>query len=157
MSFQLEAGLKIVNVPYKGGEQVRVDLLGGRIAINFSPVANALGMIQAGKVRAVAVTSAARDPALPDVPTFKESGYPNVGFNPDVWQGIVAPAGTPQAVVDRINAAANEALKSEAVVATFKKLRFQPMVMTPQAFRDFLTTQASRWPPILKAAGIVPH
>ena len=75
-SFELAAGLDLINVPYKGGEQVRVDLLGGRIHINFAPVSNALAMIQEGKVRALAVTSAARDPELPDVPTFKERRLP---------------------------------------------------------------------------------
>ena len=100
-SFELAAGLDLINVPYKGGEQVRVDLLGGRIHINFAPVSNALPMIQEGKVRALAVTSAMRDPELPDVPTFKESGFPDVGFDPDVWQAIVAPLGTPAPIVEQ--------------------------------------------------------
>jgi tripartite-type tricarboxylate transporter receptor subunit TctC len=153
-SFELAAGLNLVNVPYKGGEQVRIDLLGGRIAMNFSPVSNALGMIQDGKVRALAVTSAARDPALPDVPTFKESGFPTVGFHPDVWQAIVAPVGTPVAVVNKLNGAINAALRSDEVQATFKKLRFQPMINTPQEFAKFLVVQAERWPPIIKATGL---
>jgi tripartite-type tricarboxylate transporter receptor subunit TctC len=153
-SFELGAGLNLVNVPYKGGEQVRIDLLGGRIAMNFSPVSNALGMIQDGKVRALAVTSAARDPALPDVPTFKESGFPTVGFHPDVWQAIVAPAGTPAAVVNKLNGEINAALRSDEVQATFKKLRFQPMINTPEEFAKFLKVQAERWPPIIKATGL---
>jgi tripartite-type tricarboxylate transporter receptor subunit TctC len=154
VSFQIAAGIDFVNVPYKGGEQVRVDLLGGRIHINFSPVSNAMGMIQAGKVRALAVTSEARDPALPEVPTFKESGYPTVGFNPDVWQGIVAPRGTPAAAVGKLNAAVNDALGSAEVQAAFKKLRFSPMANTPEGFATFLAAQAKRWPPIIKAAGL---
>jgi tripartite-type tricarboxylate transporter receptor subunit TctC len=153
-SFELGAGLNLVNVPYKGGEQVRIDLLGGRIAMNFSPVSNALGMIQEGKVRALAVTSAARDPALPDVPTFKESGFPTVGFHPDVWQAIVAPAGTPAAVVNKLNGEINAALRSDEVQATFKKLRFQPMINSPEEFAKFLVVQTERWPPIIKATGL---
>jgi tripartite-type tricarboxylate transporter receptor subunit TctC len=153
-SFELAAGLNLVNVPYKGGEQVRIDLLGGRIAMNFSPVSNALGMIQEGKVRALAVTSAARDPALPDVPTFKESGFPTVGFNPDVWQAIVAPAGTPAAIVNRLNTEINAALRSGEVQATFKKLRFQPLINSPKEFATFMAEQAERWPPIIKATGL---
>ena len=75
-SFELAAGLDLINVPYKGGEQVRIDLLGGRIHINFAPVSNALPMIQDGKVRALAVTSSSRDPELPDVPTVQGAGFP---------------------------------------------------------------------------------
>jgi tripartite-type tricarboxylate transporter receptor subunit TctC len=153
-SFELGAGLNLINVPYKGGEQVRIDLLGGRIAINFSPVSNALQMIQAKQVRVLAVTSSARDPELPDVPTFKESGYPQVGFDPDVWQAIVAPLGTPAPIVDRLNAEINAALRSAEIQATFKRLRFQPMVNTPAEFAKFLDIQAKRWPPIIKATGL---
>ena len=153
-SFELAAGLDLINVPYKGGEQVRVDLLGGRIHINFAPVSNALPMIQEGKVRALAVTSAARDPELPDVPTFKEEGFPDVGFDPDVWQAIVAPLGTPAPVVNRLNAEINAALRSDEVQATFKKLRFQPMISTPEQFGKLMAVQAERWPPIIKAAGL---
>jgi tripartite-type tricarboxylate transporter receptor subunit TctC len=153
-SFEIAAGLDLINVPYKGGEQVRIDLLGGRIHINFAPVSNALPMIHEGKVRALAVTSANRDPELPDVPTFKESGFPNVGFDPDVWQAIMAPAGTPAPIVDRLNAEINAALRSDEVQATFKKLRFQPMIQSPAEFAKFLVVQAERWPPIIKAAGL---
>jgi tripartite-type tricarboxylate transporter receptor subunit TctC len=154
VSLQLAAGIEFTNVPYKGGEQVRIDLLGGRIHVNIAPVSNALPMIQSGKVRAIAVTGAERDPDLPDVPTMKESGFPKVGFYPDVWQAIVAPRGTPKPIVDKLNAAANEALKSADVQALFKKLRFQPMVNTPEQFEKFMAEQAESWPPIIKAAGL---
>jgi tripartite-type tricarboxylate transporter receptor subunit TctC len=153
-SFELAAGLDLINVPYKGGEQVRIDLLGGRIHINFAPVSNALAMIQEGRVRALAVTSSTRDPELPDVPTFKEQGFPDVGFDPDVWQAIVAPLGTPAAVVARLNAEINAALRSDEVRATFKKLRFHPMISTPEEFGRLMAAQAKRWPPIIKAAGL---
>jgi len=153
-SFELAAGLDLINVPYKGGEQVRVDLLGGRIHVNFAPVSNALAMIQDGKVRALAVTSAERDPDLPDVPTMKEAGFPKVGFYPDVWQAIVAPRGTPPAIINKLNAEINAALKSDAVQALFKKLRFQPMINSPEQFEKFMAEQAESWPPIIKAAGL---
>jgi tripartite-type tricarboxylate transporter receptor subunit TctC len=117
-------------------------------------VSNALAMIQQGKVRALAVTSAARDPLLPDVPTFKEAGYPTVGFDPDVWQAIVAPAGTPAPVVAKLNAEINAALRSNEVQAAFKKLRFQPLIQSRDEFAKFLVVQAKRWPPIIKATGL---
>ena len=153
-SFELAAGLELLNVPYKGGEQVRIDLLGGRIALNFSPVSNALALIQDGKVRALAVTSAERDRILWDVPTFKESGFPDVGFNPDVWQGIVAPLGTPAPIVDKLNAAINDALRSDEVQSLFQRLRFDPMINSPAEFTTFLAIQAQRWAPIIKATGL---
>jgi tripartite-type tricarboxylate transporter receptor subunit TctC len=154
VSLQVAAGIEFTNVPYKGGEQVRVDLLGGRIHINFAPVSSALALLKTGKVRALAVTGAARDPELPGVPTMTESGYPKVGFHPDVWQAIVAPLGTPPAIVNKLNAEINAALKSAEVQAAFRKLRFQPMIHSPAEFAKFLALQAERWPPIIKAAGL---
>jgi tripartite-type tricarboxylate transporter receptor subunit TctC len=155
--FKAIAGLELTNVPYRGGEQVRIDLLGGRIDINFAPVSNVIGMIQEGKVRPLAVTSPTRDPNLPDVPTMVESGYPQVGFDPDVWQAIVAPAGTPSAVINKLNSEINESLKSPEVTATLAKLGFNPMTASPQTFATFLAAQAQKWPPVLKAANVQPQ
>ena len=97
----------------------------------------------------------ARDPDLPDVPTMKESGYPDVGFYPDVWQAIVEPLGTP-AIVGRLNAEINAALTSAELPVHFKKLRFDPMVNSPEGFEKFLLppSPAPSWPPIIKAAGL---
>jgi tripartite-type tricarboxylate transporter receptor subunit TctC len=155
--FKAVAGIDVVSVPYRGGEQVRIDLLGGRIHINFAPVSNVLAMIQQGQIRALAVTSATRDANLPDVPTMTESGYPQVGFHPDVWQGIVAPAGTPDAVVNRLNAEINESIKSADVLAALAKLGFNPMTGSPQEFKTFLAAQIAKWPPVLKAANVQPQ
>jgi len=152
--FKVIAGLDLTNVPYRGGEQVRIDLLGGRIDINFAPVSNVIGMIKEGKVRPLAVTSPTRDPDLPDVPTMIESGYPQVGFDPDVWQAIVAPAGTPGPIISTLNAAINESLKSSEAQATFARLGFAPLIQTPQEFATFLAAQAQKWPNIIKAAGV---
>ena len=95
--FKQAAGIDIIDVPYRGGEQARADLLGGRIHINIAPVPQLLPLIRDGKMRALAYTGPKRSPDLPDVPTMAESGYPQVGFHPDVWMGILAPAGTPAA------------------------------------------------------------
>ena len=115
--FNLVAGLDIVTVPYAGGEQVRVDILGGRIHMNVGPPTNLMGLIAEGKLRPIAVTSKQRMKDLPDVPTMIESGYPQVGFHPDVWQGILAPAGTPAAIVERLNTEINAVLKMPDVAA----------------------------------------
>ena len=151
------ADLDIVSVPYRGGEQVRVDLLGGRIHVNFAPVSNVLAMIREGQVRPLAVTGAARDPNLPDVPTMTESGYPQIGFHPDVWQAFVAPAATPAAVIGKLNAEVNEALKLPDVRANLDRLGFNPMIMSPQEFAAFLAAQAQKWPPVIRAANIQPQ
>ena len=152
--FKVIAGLDLTNVPYRSGEQVRVDLLGGRIDINFAPVSNVIGMIQEGKVRPLAVTSRKRERDLPDVPTMIESGYPQVGFDPDVWQAVVAPPGTPGAVVAKLNAEINDALRSSEVRSTLTRLGFEAQLGTPQEFATFLAAQAQKWPEIIKAAGV---
>ena len=151
------ADLDIVSVPYRGGEQVRVDLLGGRIHVNFAPVSNVLAMIREGQVRPLAVTGAARDPNLPGVPTMTESGYAQIGFHPDVWQAFVAPAATPAAVISRLNAEVNETLKLPEVRANLDRLGFNPMIMSPQEFGAFLAAQAQKWTPVIRAANIQPQ
>jgi tripartite-type tricarboxylate transporter receptor subunit TctC len=155
--FKVVAGLDIASIPYRGGEQVRIDLLGGRIDINFGPLGNVLPMIQDGKVRPIAVTSVKRLPELPDVPTMSESGFPQVGFDPDVWQGIIAPLGTPKPIIDTLNHAINETLKLPQVEATFARLAFNPMIHSPEEFAAFLAEQARKWPPVIKAANIKPQ
>ena len=104
-SLRRAANIDLTMVSYRGGEQARADLLGGRVDINIAPTANLLPLIQDGKARPIAFTGAARSPDLPDVPTTAESGFPAVGYNPDVWLGLFAPGGTPAAIVNQLNAA----------------------------------------------------
>jgi|SRR5262245_31154045 len=147
-------GIDLANIPYRGGEQARTDLLGGRVHINIAPTASLLPLIQDGKARPLAFTGPTRSPDLPDVPTMIESGLPQIGFNPDVWLGMLAPVGTPAAVVDKLNAEINESIKSPAVQAAFAKLGFEPMITSPQEFAAFLAVEARKWPPLLRAAGL---
>jgi len=155
--FKIVAGLDIVSVPYKGGEEVRMDLIGGRIQMNFAPYGNVRAMIDEGQLRPLAVTSARRMPALPDVPTMVEAGYPQIGFDPDIWHGIVAPLGTPEPVIRRLNEVANECLRSPEVRTTFDKLTFDPIIDTSEGFATFLAIQAEKWPKVIKAANIKPQ
>jgi tripartite-type tricarboxylate transporter receptor subunit TctC len=148
------ANIDIASIPYRGGDQARTDLLGGRVHINIAPVASLLPLIEDGKVRPLAFTGPERSPDLPDVPTMIESGLPNVGFNPDVWQGIFAPAGTPPAVVQRLNREVNEVLKTSEMKATLAKLGFEPKVSTPEEFAAFFAAELKKWPPLLRAAGL---
>jgi tripartite-type tricarboxylate transporter receptor subunit TctC len=113
-----------------------------------------LPLIQDGKVRPLAFTGHTRSPELPDVPTMIESGLPQVGFNPDVWLGIFAPAGTPTDVVGKLNSEINESLKSRELRATLAKLGYELKMTTPQEFAIFLEVERQKWPPLLAAAGL---
>jgi tripartite-type tricarboxylate transporter receptor subunit TctC len=148
-------GADIVSVPYRGGVQAITDMLGGRIHMYFGPVLNLLPHIREGKVRPLATTSATRYPDLPDVPTVAESGFPQLELN--AWTGILAPAGTPAAVVDALNAAVNDGLRSAELQKSFAGMSFDTKVMSPAEFAAFFAAEARRWPPIIKAAGIKPE
>jgi tripartite-type tricarboxylate transporter receptor subunit TctC len=152
--FKRVTGTDIVSVSYRGGEQARADLLGGRVHINIAPIPNLRALIEEGKVRPLAFTGRTRSPDLPDVPTMRESGLPEVGFDPDVWLGIVAPLGTPPAIVATLNAAVNDSLASPELKAALAKLGYDPNPMTPQEFAAFLARELKKWPPLLQAAGL---
>ena len=155
--FNKVAGLDIVTVPYAGGEQVRVDILGGRIQMNVGPPTNLMGLIKEGKLRPLAVTGKQRMKELPDVPTMIESGYPQVGFHPDVWQGILAPVGTPLPIVEKLNAEINAVLKTPEVRTSLARLGVADiMSMSAPEFAAFITNEGKKWPPIIKAIGFKP-
>jgi tripartite-type tricarboxylate transporter receptor subunit TctC len=148
------AGIDIVSVPYRGGEQVRVDILGGRVHMNTGPVASLLPLIRQGKLRPLAYTGAKRHPLLPDVPTMIESGYPQVGWHPDVWQAIFAPAGTPTTITEKLNTEINEALKTAEVKAAYKRLGAGVDIMSAREFAAFVAREAKKWPPIIEVTGV---
>jgi tripartite-type tricarboxylate transporter receptor subunit TctC len=153
-AFKQATGTEIAFVPYRGGDQARADLLGGRVDITFAPVGTLLPLIREGKVRALAFTGPKRSPDLPDVPTMSESGLPEVSFNPDGWHGLMAPVGTPAAVVERLNGEINEILKSPEMTATLATLGFEPMITTPQEFATFLADEMQKWPLRLRSGGV---
>lgn len=156
-TFREVTGVDITFLPYRGGEQARMDLLGGRVHINIAPVSGLLPLIQEGKMRPIAVTGATRHTDLPDVPTMRESGLPQVGYDPDTWVGILAPAGTPQAVVARLNQVVNESLDTPELKAALAKIGMEPMGMTQQAYVSFLADELKKWPARLRAAGLKPE
>jgi tripartite-type tricarboxylate transporter receptor subunit TctC len=156
-AFRQATGTDITFVPYTGGEQARADLLGGRVHLNFAPVANLISLIEDGRVRPLAFTGPDRAAMLPDVPTMIESGLPQVGFNPDVWLGILGPAGMPAAVVDRLNSEVNASLQSPEMKAVLARLGFEPKAMTPREFEAFFAAEIQKWPPLLRAAGLKPE
>jgi tripartite-type tricarboxylate transporter receptor subunit TctC len=147
-------GLEFTMVPYRGGEQARADLVGGRVDINIAPTANLLAIIQDGKARALAYTGKTRSPDLPQVPTVAEAGYPSVGYDPDVWLGLFAPAGTPTAIVEKLNTHVAATMKSPEVKATLAKLGFEAKFATPREFAAFYASEVEKWPPILSSIGM---
>jgi tripartite-type tricarboxylate transporter receptor subunit TctC len=156
-AFKQAAGIEFTNLPYRGGEQARADLLGGRVHINVAPVPQLTPLVRDGKIRPLAYTGAKRTPDLPDVPTMIESGLPQVGFHPDVWMGIFAPAGTPQPIVDRLNGEINAVLRSAEMAPALKRFGYDLKISTPAEFAAFFTAELQRWPPVLRATGIKPQ
>src|SRR5262245_10704691 len=150
--FKLLNGLDIVSVPYKGGALAVPDILGGRIQMYLPTPATGLPLIRDGKLRALAITSAARSPALPDVPTMAEVGLGELTL--DFWAGRLAPAGTPPDVVTMLNAAINEHLKSAEMTATMSKLGFEAKIGSPQDFAAFIASELPRWAAIVKSSGV---
>jgi tripartite-type tricarboxylate transporter receptor subunit TctC len=149
--FKTDAHIDVVYVPYNGSAQSVTDLLGGRTQFTIDGLITLYPLIKAGKVRALGIARAERWPALPDVPTMVESGYPD--FVIDAWTGVVAPAGTPAAIVERLNAAINAGLKTEASRASLAKFSAIARIGTPGDFKRFLAEQVQKWGGIVKIAG----
>jgi len=150
--FKLKTGADIVHIPYKGAGPVVTDLLAGQIDMAFNTKSVLLQLVKQGRLRALAVTSAARWPELPEVPTLTEAGiFP---YAIEVWWGIVGPAGLPRAVVARLNGAINEALRSTELRANFTNLGIEPRISTPQEFAALLAEDAPRWFDIIRMTGI---
>jgi len=146
-----EAKIDIVHVPYKGAAPAVNDLLGGQVQMGFFDVPVVLPHIKAGKLKALAVTSAKRAPSLPDVRTTGEEGYPNVIS--DNWYGLVAPARTPAPVLRRLNDASVAALKSPELLEQFAKVSGIAAPSTPDEYKKFLGEEQKRWGTIIKAIG----
>jgi tripartite-type tricarboxylate transporter receptor subunit TctC len=150
--FKLLTRSDIASIPYKGGEQVRVDMLGGRIQMNFGPPPSVMSLIRQGKFRALAVTTETRYQGLPDVPTFKESGLPQLSLS--FTAGFIAPAGTPAPILAKLNASINETLRSAELMAAMDKIGFVPEPWTIAQYEAFLAEEVKLWPGILKATGV---
>jgi len=146
-----EAKVDLVHVPYKGAAPAVGDLLGGQVQMGIFDVPIVLPHVKSGKLKALAVTTARRVPALPEVPTTAELGYPNV--NSDNWYGLVVPAGTPAEIVKRLHSAAAAALRSKEVDEQYAKVGGIPFPSTPEEYREFLSGEQAKWSRIIKAIG----
>ncbi len=146
-----EARVDMVHVPYKGAAPAVNDLLGAQVQMGIFDVPVVLPHVRAGKLRALAVTSAKRAASLPDVPTTSEAGYPKV--NSDNWYGLVAPAATPPEILKRIHAAAMAALQSPAVIEQFARVSGTAAPSTPEEYSTFLAAEQAKWGAIIRAIG----
>ncbi len=150
---QSVAGIQLTGVPYKGSSQIVPDLLSGVVLMSMeSSLATTLQHVRAGKLKAIAVTSARRSKALPDVPTVAESGYP--GFEVETWFGLIAPAGTPAAIVARLHDAWAEGSRSADAQTAFDNISGNLRVTTPQEFGAFIKTEDRRWGELIRKLGI---
>lgn len=150
--FKLRTGADIVHIPYKGAGPAVTDLLAGQIDMMFNSKSVLLQLVKQGRLRALAVTSAARWPELPEVPALTEAGiFP---YPIEVWWGIVGPPGMPRAIVARLNGAINEALQSAELRANFANLGIEPRGTTPEDFAALLVRDAPRWFEIIRMTGI---
>ena len=150
--FNVTAGTKITHVPYKGGGPAMTDLLGGQIHLIFATAASAIGNVQAGKIRALAVSTAKRSKLTPDLPTVAEAGVP--GFEANNWNGLVVPAKTPRPIIDRLHTEIVRALKSPDTQERMKGLGADPVGNTPEQYTAFMQEEIAKWAKVIKAAGI---
>ena len=149
--FKLATGTDIANIPYRGGVQAVTDMLGGRVQMNVGTVSTLAPLVRDGKLRALAVTSAERNPELPDVPTMAESGLPEVASVS--YYSLLGPAGLPPDVTRRLNAAVNESLKSEELRAAIRRVGFEPHGGSPEDFARLLASEMKIWIPIVQKTG----
>jgi tripartite-type tricarboxylate transporter receptor subunit TctC len=150
--FKIKAGIDILHVPYRGGAPMITDLLAGQIELTINGKSVLLPHIQAHELRPLAVTSAERWPELPDVPTMTEAGYLDRPY--DTLFGLVAPAGTPVAVIRKLNAAVNEGLATPGLRASLGKLGIEPKTGSPEEFAAIIADDAPRWAEIVRLTGI---
>lgn len=149
--YKQAAGVSMVHIPYRGSAGMLTDLMSGQIQATFGDVLVLLPQIQAGKLRALAVTSKTRHPMLPDVPTLDEAGLK--GFEALSWQGVFAPAGTPPEVVEKLSAEVNKAVRSPDVREYFASRGFIVEGTTPAAFKALIEAEVKKWTPIVKYSG----
>ncbi len=150
--FASAANIKVTLIPYKGGGQVMVDLIAGQIHMFFGPVLPTLPHVKSGRLRALAVSSAERSSALPELPTISESGLR--GYDMTAWHGWVAPAGTPPAIVRKLSAEIANAVKSPDVAKKMAEDGAEPIGSTPDQFRQLIAAEIPRWRKVVKDSGM---
>jgi tripartite-type tricarboxylate transporter receptor subunit TctC len=150
--FKFMTGTDIVHVPYKGGAPAINDLIAGRVQLMFESLNSIAPFARSGAVRALAVSGDRRSPAFPDLPTIAEAGVP--GYSAPTWSGVIAPAGVPRPIVDKLNAALNKAILSAAFKEHFASIGDEPAGGTPEEFAALIASDSAKWAEVIKRAGI---
>ncbi len=153
--FKNKAGVQMTHVPYKSSVAALVDLMAGRVDVMFDNIPSALAHIKSGKLRALATTGAKRAAVLPELPTIAEQGL--AGYEAGVWIGLLAPAGTPKAIVDKLNAEGQKAIKAPDFVKRMTDLGYEVVGGTPEQMRATIDAEVKRWFPVVKASGAKPE
>ncbi len=149
--FSQQAGISMTHVPYRGSAPSLTDLMGGQIQITFDTITAVYPLVQSHKIKALAVATPERSPLAPDLPTVSESGLP--GFVAGTWFGLLAPAGTPQPIVDKLAAATSTILKSDTIRKEFASRGIQPSPTTPAEMHVFVANEISKWTEAMKKIG----
>ena len=150
--FKSMAGIYLVHIPYRGSTGARTDIIGGQVDMMFDAVTTMTEQVKAGKVKAIATSGAQRSSVLPDVPTMAEAGLP--GYDATIWLGLMAPKGTPKAVVDRLNEAVSKITSSAEVRALWGRQGAAPIVLSADAFDKYVKDDIDKWAKVIKTAGI---
>lgn len=149
--FKYMTGTEIVHVPYRGGAPAITDLIAGHVDLMFESLQSIAPFARDGKVRALGVSGAERSPAFPELPTIAEAGVP--GYLAPTWTGVIAPAGVPRQIVDKLNAAINKALKSESFKEKFAKIGDEPAGGTPEDFAATIKADSAKWSGVVRRSG----
>lgn len=149
--FNAMGGVKMAHVPYKGSAPALTDVMGGQADLMFDTMLSSMPHVKAGKLKALAVTSSQRSPSAPGIPTVAESGLP--GYEAIAWNGLLAPAGTPKEVVDRLSAELKKVLDNPEVAQRFEAQGFAAAWSTPTAYAGFLQAEVDKWGKVVKASG----
>ncbi len=150
--FKSMAGVYLVHIPYRGSSGARTDVIGGQVDVMFDAVTTMAEQVRAGKVRALATTGKQRSEVLPNVPTLNEAGVP--GYEATIWLGLMAPTGTPKAIVDKLNEAVSKIVSQPDVKQAWGKQGAVPMVMSPDAFDKYAREDINKWARVIKSANI---
>jgi len=150
--FKSMAGVDIVHIPHKGSDQARLSILSGQVQMMFDAITTMGQNARAGKVKALGTSGKTRSSVMPEVPTVSEAGVP--GYEATIWLGVVAPKGTPKAIVDRLNAEITRVTTSPEVKAAWAKQGASPLVMNPGEFEQYLVADIAKWRKVINDAGI---
>ena len=150
--FKSMAGVYLIHIPYKGSSGARTDVIGGQVDLMFDAVTTMAEQVRSGKVKAIATTGLKRSDVMPEVPTLNEAGVP--GYEATIWLGLMAPKGTPKAIVDKLNEAVSKIAAQPEVKAAWNKQGAVAMVMTPEVFDKYARDDIAKWAKVIKSASI---